>query len=182
MQYFINGSRLRNASLPVRVTFTGFLLFVLIGFGTNFAIDAWNTGLTPDGIAHYYRGFEPPPGSMEDLHYPKELRELVENLHFHIYLIPMLLLVVTHVFFMTRFSQAAMVGSTVVLWLALLGELGGPFLVRYAGPGFAFVKLGSSLAFHGALLLQSAGSLWDAWATPEPAPPSAELPVDVELG
>jgi hypothetical protein len=183
VQSFTNGSRLRNASLPVRITFSGFLVFVLIGFASNLAILAWNTGLTPEGIAHYYRGFEPPPGSLEDLRYPKELRELLENLHFHVYIVPMLLLVVTHVFFMTRFSEASKVWSTALLWVALFAELASPFAVRYAGAAFAWGKLVSSLLFHGALLLQGVGCLFDAWAPPPPPPPdSGEFPADAELG
>jgi len=182
VQYFINGSRLRNTSLPVRLTLSWFLVFVVVGFGTNLAILLWKTGLTPDGIAHYYRGFEPPPGSMEDLHYPKEARELLENLHFHVFIVPMLLLVVTHVFFMTRASERIKVLTTTLVYAAALADLAAPFLVRFVGEGFAWWKIGSSLLFHGALLHQSFFCLYDAWSTPPPADRSGTFPADAEFG
>lgn len=171
----MNSRYLRTSSLPLRLTFTWFLVFVLAGYATNFGLLAWKTGLTPTGIAHYYRGYE------AALQFPKEMHELLENTHFHIFIVPVVLLVLTHVFYMTAWSERARLWVTWIVWGAALADLAGPWLVRYAGAPFAWWKLASSLSFHGALLFLTVVSLYETWLGRAPdGSPSAVEPADLE--
>lgn len=163
MRYFTRDSRLRASSRPLRVTLTGFLVFAALGYVSNFALLAWKTGMTPEGVAHYYRGFEPPPGSDAPFQYAKEWRELLEVSHFHLYIVPVVLLILTHVFFLTPWSERAKVGVTGLAYAAALADLAAPWLVRYGGAGFAWWKLLSSVAYHGTLAFLVGACLWDLW-------------------
>lgn len=172
MYDFINNRMLRTASLPLRVTATGFLLFVLVGAASNLGLLVWKTGLSPTGIERYYRGYEPPPDSMEPIRYPKEAHELLENTHFHIYVVPVVLLILTHLFFMTGWSLRSKVGWTVLAYAAAFADLGAPWLVRYGPEGLGGWKLGTSVVYHGTLLFLTGVCLFEAWRgrPPDPGP------------
>ncbi len=156
--------RLRTSSLPLRVTLTGFLLFTAIGEGSGIVMDALRTGFTPTGIAHYYRGFE------TNLQFPKEFWVLIENTHFHVFIVPLVLLVLTHVLFMTDLSQRSKVGITLTAYSAALIELASPWLVRYVAAGFAWLKLGGSVAFHASMLYLIVLPLYECWLAPPGEP------------
>jgi hypothetical protein len=164
MKAFQGGRLLRTSSLPLRVTMSWFLLFVGLGYATNFTMLAWKTGLTPAGIAAYYRGDE------AAMQFPKELRELVENLHFHVYIVPIVLLVLTHVFYMTAWSERAKVSVTNLAYAAAAADLAAPFLVRFAGAGFAWWKLVSATLYHGTLFFLVLVPLYECWAGGARAP------------
>ncbi|HVP28340.1 MAG TPA: hypothetical protein VMW35_04175 [Myxococcota bacterium] len=180
MKVFANDRYLRTSSLPLRVTLSWFLLFVGLGYATNFAILAWKTGMTPTGIALYYRGDE------AAMQFPKEFHELLENLHFHVYIVPLVLLVLTHVFYMTTWSERAKLRATMLAYTAALADLAGPFLVRYAGAGFAWWKLGSACVYHATLFFLVLVPLWETWFGRVPVlegevsgPPSPGEPTDL---
>lgn len=174
MKAFSDGRSLRASSLALRTTLTGFLLFTALGYASNFALLAWKTGLSPDGIAHYYRGDE------ATMQFPKEMHELLENLHFHVYIVPMVLLVLTHVFFMTRWSPRAKLVVTLLAYGTALAEFAAPWLVRFVGAGFAWWKLASSVSYHATLVFLIATPLFEMWTGPV-LPPSARES-DVEVG
>jgi hypothetical protein len=185
MREFADSRWLRTSSLPLRATLTGFLLFVGLGYVTNFTLFAWKTGFTPSGIAHYYRGDE------AQLQFPKEFHELLENTHFHIYIVPVVILVLTHVFFMTTWSERSKLVVTLLAYAAAAADLAGPWLVRYGGAGFAWWKLVSSLVYHATLLFLVVVPLRETWwglapgaGPPGSAPggPGSGGPADWELG
>lgn len=180
MRDFADSRLLRTSSLPLRATLTGFLLFVGLGYASNFALFAWKTGCTPSGIARYYRGDE------AQLQFPKEFHELLENTHFHIYIVPVVILVLTHVFFMTSWSDRSKLAVTLVAYGAAAADLAGPWLVRYGGAGFAWWKLVSFGVYHAALLFLVLVPLWETWwgRAPELGPPDSGAggPADWELG
>jgi len=59
------------------------------------ALSAGRIGISPAAIAAYYRG-----GSGE-MSFPKELWQLMEEAHFHLFSIPIVLLILTHLLFAT---------------------------------------------------------------------------------
>lgn len=153
-------ARLRASSLPLRVSLTGFLIFTLIGEVTGVVMDALHTGFTPTGIAHYYRGYPP------DLMFPKEFWVLMENTHFHIFIVPLVLLVLTHIIFMTRLSERAKIAITIVAYSSSLVELGSPWAVRFIAVSFVWAKLAGALVFHSTMLFLIFWPLYDAWLAP----------------
>ncbi len=165
MKSFSTSRFLRTSSLPMRVTLTWFLAFVTVGYASNFALLIWKTGLTPEGIAHYYLGYE------AAMQFPKEFHELLENTHFHIFIVPVVLLVLTHVFYMTTWSERSKLRVTSLAYGAALADLAAPWLVRYGGAGFAWWKLASTLTYHAALLFLVVVPFWETWFAPVPPDP-----------
>jgi len=163
LRAFANGRQLRTSSLALRVTLTGFLLFVIAGYASNLAMLAWKTGMTPAGVAAYYLG------DASGMRFPKELHELIENTHFHVFIVPMVLLVLTHVFFMTPWSERARVAVTVFAYGAAALDLAAPWIVWSGGAAFAPVKVASSLLYHAALFFLAGACLYETWWAPLPA-------------
>jgi hypothetical protein len=174
MKIFQSGRFLRTSSLPLRATLTGFLLFMLVGYGSNLAILAWKTGFTPSGVAAYYLGDD------SGLRFPKEMHELLENTHFHVYIVPMVLLVLTHVFFMTGWSERARLRVTVLAYAAAALDLAAPWIVWSGGAAFAPLKIASSLLYHGTLFFLVLACLYETWWAPLPS--AAVGPADAERG
>ena len=160
MKVFATGRWLRTSSMSLRATLTGFVLFVLVGYVSNVAILLWKTGGTAAGVAAYYLG------DASGLRFPKEMHELLENLHFHIYIVPMVLLVLTHLLFMTRWSERAKVGVTVLAYGAAALDLAAPWIVWSGGAAFAPVKIFSTAVYHGTLFLLAGVILFETWLAP----------------
>jgi len=162
LKVFTNGRYLRTSSLALRATLTGFLLFVLVGYASNIALLVWKTGFTSAGVAAYYLGDE------SGMRFPKELHELLENTHFHVFIVPMLLLVLTHVFFMTGWSERARVIVTILAYGAAAFDLATPWIVWSCGAAFAPLKLFSSVLYHGTLFFLVGACLYETWWAPLP--------------
>lgn len=163
MKVFANGRFLRTSSMPLRVTLTGFLLFMLVGYASNLAIVIWKTGFTPAGVAAYYLG------DASGMRFPKELHELLENTHFHIYIVPMVLLVLTHVFFLTGWSERTKVGVTALAYAVAAFDLAAPWIVWSGGASFAPLKIVSSVLYHGTLFFLVGAALYETWWAPVPS-------------
>jgi len=163
VKVFQSGRTLRTSALPLRVTLTGFLLFLLVGYVSNLAILAWKTGFTPAGVAAYYLGDD------SGMRFPKEMHELLENTHFHIYIVPLLLLVLTHVFFMTGWSVRARVNVTILAYAAAAFDLATPWLVWSGGAALAPLKVFSSVLYHGTLFFLVGACLYETWWSPLPS-------------
>lgn len=176
MRQFVGAGRLSRSGLPIRVALTGFLVFVGIGYATNLGLFAWKLRFSPTEIARYYRGYEPPPGSDAEFRYAKEFHELLETTHFHIYIVPTVLLVLTHVFFMTGFGPSTKIAVTVFAFAVAAADLAAPWLVRYGGAGFAWWKLLSSAGYHAALGFLWATCLWECWLARPPSRQRRESP------
>lgn len=140
---------------------------MVVGELSGIVMQALHTGFTPEGITRSYRGFE------AEMQFPKEFWVLLENAHFHAFIVPVVLLVLTHVFFMTGVAERTKVAVTIWAYTAAAVELSSPWLVRYGAAGFAWLALAGSLAFHASMLLLIALPLYDAWLGPleEPLEP-----------
>jgi hypothetical protein len=175
MHVFIkSGYRLAKTSLETRITYSGFLLLMLPGLGTMLALSIGRVGLSPQAIATFYRG-----GSGE-MSFPKELWQLVEEAHFHLFSIPIVLLILTHLLFATGCPPRTRLALSLALWVGAVLEIGAPFAVRYLSGSFAFALV-SSWALLTVGMLGSIGyslaALWgllpgDAGASPSGSSPA----------
>lgn len=136
---------------------------MLAGYGSNLAMLVWKTGMTPAGVAAHYLGDD------SGTRFPKELHELLENTHFHVFIVPMVLLVLTHVFFMTSWSERSRVVVTGLAYGAAALDLAAPWIVWSGGAAFAPLKIGSSLLYHATLFFLAGACLYETWWAPLPA-------------
>jgi len=101
MRQFSNpGFRLAQLSREVKWVYTGFLLFVGLGFCTNGLFQVTRIGLTLDRIAMYYRG-----GELEQsMTFPKTFAQLLELTHFHMFIMGVIFLILAHLVLATAIS------------------------------------------------------------------------------
>jgi hypothetical protein len=189
--------RLRSLPLAARVVYSVFLGFTLIALG----LTAWLTqdmvGLALDRVEPYYAGSAPAPspavqldqpaadGPVIDLppdadaasEPPMSIRKLLEVTHFHLFSMPVYLLILSHLFMLARISEAAKVAWIVAGTSAVAGHMAAPWLVRSgaAGAATAYGVTGALLAIS--MLVMSAVPLIEMWL-PAPSPPTADEATD----
>ncbi len=117
---------------PALKAATGFLLFFLcagIFLGVARAIS--EIGLRPETIQSYYLGSE------ESMTYPKEFPELMETLHVHFFMIPVIYYILCYLFAQTGVPSRRKIVLIGLCFANIAGFLIAPFMVRYLSPGFA---------------------------------------------
>ncbi len=121
-----------NGYNPALKAATGLVLIFILA-GTLFSV--WHgigkVGFRPETVQIYYLG------SGDELSYPKELPELLESTHVHLFMIPLIYYVLCHLFAQTNlrvFWKYALIGLT---FANIAVFLLSPYLIRFASPAFA---------------------------------------------
>ncbi len=135
----VSGYLLRHARLEVRLVYTAFLFLVTVGLGTMAAFEAGQIGPTPQRVASYYRGGE----HGGEMSFPKTFRELVEVTHFHSFIMSIVYLVLAHLFIATGVGPRTKLVLIALAFAGLVGDLVGPWLIRYLAAGFSYLQLAS---------------------------------------
>src|SRR4249920_4261015 len=112
MKNFNQRFKLRDSDRHVRLLYTFFLLLMLAGFTFSFFWAHSMTGLSPSGIADHYRGSDATFGE------PMSFRELAEVTHFHLFTMPVVLMILVHVLYLTSASSMLKVITT---WMSFGG-------------------------------------------------------------
>ncbi len=159
MQVFSRrGFQLRTASLETRVAYTAFLLLMLPGVATLVALSIGRMGLSRHSIATYYRGGE------SEMSFPKSFWQLMEVSHFHLFTIPVVVLVLCHLLYGTRFSVRSRIWLTAITFTGAFLDALGPWAVRYLAAEFAIVLIAGWVLLAGGLLLTVVATLAGMWA------------------
>jgi hypothetical protein len=170
VQAFVRrGFQLRTASIETRIAYTAFLVLMLPGIASLAALSAGRIGLSPHAIAGYYRG------GLGEMSFPKTFWQLVEVSHFHLFTIPVVALILSHLTYATPLSVRARIWLTSALFAGAFLDIAGPWLVRYGAPAFAWLLLlgWTLLSVSGFLIV--ALTLWSMWG-PAPDSPGALEP------
>jgi hypothetical protein len=158
MQNFVKrGFQLRTASLETRIAYTGFLTLMVPGVASLVALSVGRMGFSPAAIATYYRGGE------SEMSFPRTFWQLVEVSHFHLFTIPVVALILTHLLFATPTSSATRVRWTLVTYTGALLDVLGPWAVRYVSAVFAYVLLAGWILLAVGLIGIVAISLASTW-------------------
>jgi len=159
MQVFSRrGFQLRTASLETRVAYTAFLVLALLGVATLVAL-AMRAGVTPGAIAVYYRGDD------SEMSFGKTFWQLVEVSHFHLFTIPVVVLIVSHLLYGTPTSVRLRVWLTLVVFTGALLDVIAPWLVRYVAGAMAYVTIVGWLLLAGGTLLIVIITLLSMWGS-----------------
>jgi hypothetical protein len=185
-------------SLEARVLYTGFLLFLVLGFVSSVWLYADSFGgLSGRSTAEYYRGgaapSEPGPGveaaggpalelppdgpalelpgetaAAVPMRLEKPARQVMETFHFHLFTVPVVLLIVGHLFMLTALSTRLKVGVIAVASVATFVHLLAPLLVRFVGPQWGWLMPVSVVGAAVGWLPMLVWPLWEMWR-PVPA-------------
>jgi hypothetical protein len=182
MRVFAKPTSLERLSLEARIVYTGFAVFLLIGYATS----AWlwiddELGVSAQSAQRYYLGenqaakvsetndaFEIPPEleEREQMRFAKSPRQVMETFHFHMFSVPVCLLIVAHLFMMSGMStkpKAAIIAfstATTLLHVVL------PPLVRFVSPGFAVLFFPSAAAMALTWTFMTVAPIWEMWRPP----------------
>jgi hypothetical protein len=129
-----SGFVLRQAPRPLRLVYAGFLALVAPGLVTQVAFQAGRVGLAPSAIATYYRGDD--TGTV--LAFGKTAAQLLELTHAHAFTMSVVFLILAHLYAACPGPLRWRAGVIAVTFAGMLGDLVGPWLVRYGAAGFAW--------------------------------------------
>jgi hypothetical protein len=129
------GFQLRTASLETRLAYTGFIFLMLPAVATLVALSFGRMGLDPSAIAMHYRGGE------SEMSFPKTFWQLMETSHFHLFTIPVVVLILSHLLYGTPASARLRVWLTAFTFAGAFLDAVGPWAVRYLAAGFAYVLI-----------------------------------------
>jgi hypothetical protein len=142
------GFQLRTASFETRLAYTAFLWLCLLGLATLIALSFGRTGASPAEVATYYRG------DGGELKFPKTFWQLVEVSHFHLFTIPVVVLILSHLLYATPLPVRLRVGLTVATFAGAFLDALGPWAVRYVSGACAYgLMLGWGLLALGSLAM-----------------------------
>jgi hypothetical protein len=192
MRYFANPLSLQRLSLEARIVYTGFCLFLLAGYASS----AWlylddELGVSSASAERYYLGdardSATPSDSSADgpkidiprdevssgLRFAKPPRQVMETFHFHMMTVPVVLLIVAHLFMMCSMS------TRVKAWIIALAtaftfvHILLPPLIRFVTPRFAILMFWSAGVSAGLWIIMTVLPVYEMWrnGSPASAPP-----------
>ena len=173
MRHFaLPGFRLGQAPREIRLVYTGFLGFTLIGLITIGLFQLAQIGVRLSEVATYYRGGE----TETAMTFPKTFTQLLEVTHFHSFIMGVVFLILGHLTLATGLSSLWKGGLLLSAFAGSLGDLMGGWLIRYVSTGFAVLQLLSWLVFwvgYGGMVV---AAIWEMWGNPAGLPPPMNLP------
>ncbi len=193
MRQFARPFPITRLSLEARVLYTGFLLFLVLGFASSGWLYADSFGaLSAERATEYYRGAPAPAPApavddaggpalvlpdeaaipAEPLRVEKPARQVLETFHFHLFTVPVVLLIVGHLFMLTSLSVRLKVGVIAFSSAATFVHLLAPLLVRFSGPGWGVLMPVSVVGAALGWLPMLVWPLWEMWRPLPPVPPS----------
>lgn len=152
MRFVITGEWNRNRLLQTIIAC--YALYVAALWLTNALLFFDKMSLSPDSVVSYYLGNE------EEFRPPRTYQGMLEIAHFHMFAMGMLLLVLTHLVLFVPVSVRTKVAMIAFPFLSAALDEGGGWLVRFAGPAFAWVKIAGFLSLQTSLAALIALSLW----------------------
>jgi hypothetical protein len=180
MQDFTRPSgRLRALPLAARAVYSVFLAFTLAGLALTLALTHDMVGLDLSSAGQYYSGVSvpsqepeidggpalviPPDGEDLAVYEPMPVRKLLEITHFHLFSMPVYLLILSHIYMLSRARKRSKAA-----WITL-GSLGT--LLHIAAPWLVAYQCVASIAVYGVsgfLMLvgytwMSVVPLWEMW-------------------
>jgi len=152
VRFVVTGEWSRNRLLQTIVVL--YVLYVAGLWVTNGLLYFNKMGLTYASVVDYYLGSE------ERYLTPRTYQGMLEVSHFHLFAIGLLLLVLTHLMLFIPASNTVKLWLIVLPFIAGLLSEGASWLVRYAHPGFAYLKIAGFLLLQGSLATLMVVSLW----------------------
>lgn len=175
MKHFVSPA-FRLSTLPsgMKVIYTLFLIFITAGYATNFFLQYAKTGFTYRGVVEYYCGTldagEAGTGEGEGLRLrePMSAVEILLTTHMHLFIMPVIFLILVHMFFMTSLGHGWKMAGMVLPFLGLAMDLACPWLIRFVAPEFAAAKLGAVALMAFAFVCLVLIPLYDMWFSKGP--------------
>jgi hypothetical protein len=172
VRFVVTGEWSRNRLLQTIVVL--YAIYVIGLWVTNALLYFSKMSLSAASVVEYYLGNE------ERFLSPRSYQGLLEVSHFHLFAMGMLLLVLTHLMLFVPVRNSLKAWLIVVPFASALLDEGAGWLVRFASPGFAWLKVAGFVLLQTSLAVLVVVSLWavfagssESYASGEPFPPGA---------
>jgi hypothetical protein len=140
MKYMQNGGFQGHPQMRLTLLWT--VVFLTGLWITNFLFYFSKMGLTPQSVVDYYRGSE------ALFTQPRSFQTMLETTHFHLPMMAVVILLLTHLLIFGPFSTRFKVWFISGTFGSALLEEGSGWLVRFVHPGFAILKIISFFVFQ----------------------------------
>jgi hypothetical protein len=151
--------RLRDASFEVRLIYSLFLGFILIGMATIWFLQFQRIGISYTRIVAYYLG-----GDIDgQMFFPKNLNALLEETHFHAFTMSVVFLILGHLFLATSLPRRAKVFFILITFCSHVFDMAGSWLTRTVSPLFAYLLIAAWLGLwigYAAMIFLPLGEMW----------------------
>ncbi len=183
-QFASSGFRIWNLSREAKIIYTGFGLFSLAAIVVSMMFYEDLVGPKTAGVAGYYAGAAhadatkaPPlpggpkielpddasPQTSEQITVAVTYRKLLEVTHFHLFTVPVFLLIIAHLFMLTGLSSTAKTAWIATGWLSALLHLAAPWLIRYGSASWSFLYPTSGALMGLAMLVMTVYPIVVMW-------------------
>jgi hypothetical protein len=152
VRFVVTGEWSRNRLLQTIVVL--YVLYVAGLWVTNALLYFNKMSLSYSSVVGYYLG------DPERFLQPRTYQGMLEVSHFHFFAMGMLLLVLTHLMLFVPVANGVKAWLIALPFLAAALDEGSGWLVRFAHPGFAYLKIAGFLLLQGSLLALMGTSLW----------------------
>ncbi|MBT8469298.1 MAG: hypothetical protein KJN97_11170 [Deltaproteobacteria bacterium] len=180
MQDFTRPSgRLRALPLGARAVYTVFLLFTLVGLALTILLTHDMVGLDLGGADGYYGGEAPtvdepntrggpalvlpPDGENLAAFEPMPRRKLLEITHFHLFSMPVYLLILSHMYMLSRSRKESKIAWVAMGSFGTVLHIAAPWLVAHGYAGSVLVYALSGLLLLVSYLVMSVVPIWEMW-------------------
>jgi len=153
---YLQQYKLWMAPAPQKIVITLFLLCVTVGLSLNIWIGAEKHGWTSGGVTDYYRGNE------ERMMFGKTTMELAETTHAHLFTMPILWLILGHLFVLTGWPTPLKGGVVIGAFVGMAAELATPWLVR-GGGGWVWLKFSAGYLMGAGWLCMTLVPIYEMW-------------------
>ncbi|MFB6346289.1 MAG: hypothetical protein ABEK50_11025 [bacterium] len=163
MKVFAQGrSSLSNFSVPMKLAFSFFILFILLGLVSSVALYHQQFNFSTDRASDYYQGNRGEK-NVDQFHVKKSYRELLEVTHFHVFIMPVVYLALVHLYFLSSQPELEKNLMTILAFGGLLTEVAAPWLVRYGSEVWSYLFWGSGGAITVSTLWMSLVCYYCLW-------------------
>ena len=131
--------RLRDASFEIRLVYSLFLVFILGGLATTWVLQLQRIGFTYERIVAYYLGGE----IQGQTFFPKNLNALLEESHFHTFMMGVVFLILSHLFLATSAGRGTKLFFILTTFFSHVFDMGSVWLIRIELPIFAYMLMSS---------------------------------------
>jgi hypothetical protein len=156
-QFASGGFRIWNLGREAKIVYTGFGVFALLALFVSVLFYEDLVGRDTAGVRGYYAGeagtrsghVDPPTGGPvvelpPDAQPPRltvavTYRKLLEVTHFHLFTVPVFLLIIAHLFMLTGLSARAKAIWIAGGWISSLLHLAAPWLIRYGSSSLSWL-------------------------------------------
>jgi len=152
MRFTVTGEQRKNPFL--RTVIALFLGYIFLHWISNGAMYFASMGLTYDSVVHYYLG------NPAEFSKPRSYEGMLEVAHFHLFAMGILLITLVHLMLFAPLSERAKHLGIWAPFLFAVGNEGAGWLVRFAAPEFAYLKIVTFLGLEISLLGVMAVTIW----------------------